>query len=87
MAQDPEIVADPALLAPVADTLNQVRVLLAEVLRTSDEFAGLDPAATAATLVAVLQGGYVLARAAGSAEPFSAAVDGALALLDASARD
>jgi hypothetical protein len=44
----------------------------------------LDPADTAATIVAVLQGGYVLARAAGSADPFDRAVDGLLALLAAS---
>lgn len=43
--------------------------------------AGLDPAATATALVAVLQGGYVLARAAGSAEVYARAVDGALGLL------
>ena len=35
----------------------------------------------AATLAAVLQGGYVLARAADSAEPFNRAIDGVLDLL------
>lgn len=37
--------------------------------------------ATAATVVATLQGGYVLARAAGTAEHFDQAVAGILALI------
>jgi hypothetical protein len=43
----------------------------------------LDPQATAATIVAVLQGGYVLARAADSAAPFDQAITGVLGLLTA----
>ena len=35
----------------------------------------------ATALVAVLQGGYVLSRASGSADTYKQAVDGALALL------
>ena len=46
-------------------------------------FAGKKELALAATIVAVLQGGYVLARAAGSPEPFDQAVSGVLALLAA----
>ena len=45
----------------------------------------LDPDDTAATIVATLQGGYVLARAAGSREPFDRAVRGALGLLRSAA--
>ncbi len=58
--------------------------LLAEGV-AAGELTGLDPPATAATIVAVLQGGYVLARAAGSTEAFTQAVDGLLALLTAHA--
>lgn len=87
MAQDPDIVASPELRQPVDDTLAWVRRRLAEVLAEAEaagELApGLDATATAATLLAVLQGGYVIARAAGSVEPYEAAIRGALALLAA----
>nr|WP_279580637.1 hypothetical protein [Fodinicola feengrottensis] len=82
---DPEIIADDSLRQPVDETLRWLRGRLAEVLaqgRDQGEIAAtLDPAATATAVVAVLQGGYVLARAAGSAEPFTVAVDGILGLL------
>ncbi len=87
LTQDPDVVADPDLRAPVGETLTRVRARLAEVLdegRDSGELpAALDTDALAATIVAVLQGGYVLARAAGSPEPFDQAVSGVLALLAA----
>ncbi|HEY3867823.1 MAG TPA: TetR/AcrR family transcriptional regulator [Actinocrinis sp.] len=87
---DPEIAADAQLRAPVGEALAEVRERIADVLaegRACGELdAALDPQATAAALLAVLQGGYVLARAAGSADPFDQAVEGALALLSASAR-
>lgn len=85
LTQDPEVVADPELRAPVDETLTRLRARLAEVLEEGQAAgelpAGLDPAALAATVVAVLQGGYVLARAAGTPEPFDQAVSGVLALL------
>ncbi|MGO4760007.1 TetR/AcrR family transcriptional regulator, partial [Streptomyces sp. 2MCAF27] len=46
---------------------------------------GLDPERTAASVVATVQGGYVVARAAGSTAPFDAAVQGLLDLLAARA--
>jgi TetR/AcrR family transcriptional repressor of nem operon len=89
LTQDPEVMADPKLRRPVEETFAWLRSRIAELLaegRDRGEFdAALDPAATAATIVATLQGGYVLARAAGSAEPFTQAVDGVLGLLDARA--
>lgn len=89
LTQDPDIVASPELRRPVEETFDWLRRRLASVLAEGAERgeldARLDPADTAAALVAVLQGGYVLARAAGSAEPFDRAVRGALALLAASA--
>jgi TetR/AcrR family transcriptional repressor of nem operon len=85
LTMDPDVLADPALRRPVAGAFAAVRDRLARVI---DEGRGngeldpsLDPAATAATLVAVLQGGYVLARASGSREAYALAVEGALALL------
>ncbi len=85
LAQDPDIVADPALRAPLEETFAWLRERLAEVVeegRVAGEFpAGLDSADTAAAIVATLQGGYVLARAADSIEPFDRAIKGVLGLL------
>ncbi|MFJ5218158.1 TetR/AcrR family transcriptional regulator [Streptomyces sp. NPDC088354] len=85
LTQDPEIVTSPALRAPVDETFEWLRGRIADVLaggQARGEIApGLDPDDIAATVVAVLQGGYVLARAAGSAAPFDQAVSGVLALL------
>jgi TetR/AcrR family transcriptional repressor of nem operon len=79
--------ADPELRAPVEQTFGwltgRLAGLLAEASANGELAAGLDPAATATALVAVLQGGYVLARAAGSAQVYARAVDGALGLLAA----
>ncbi|HTC68243.1 MAG TPA: TetR/AcrR family transcriptional regulator [Acidothermaceae bacterium] len=87
LTQDPDVMANPALRAPVERTLTWLRVRLADVIadgRRHDELdAAMDPLATAATIVAVLQGGYVLARAAGTTDPFDEAIDGILALLGA----
>ncbi|MEU4209388.1 TetR/AcrR family transcriptional regulator [Streptomyces sp. NPDC026206] len=84
LTQDPDVMADPVLRRPVDATFAWLRSRLAELLtegRDRGELdAALDPGATASTVVAVLQGGYVLARAAGSAEPFHQAVDGVLGL-------
>ncbi|MEU5186138.1 TetR/AcrR family transcriptional regulator [Streptomyces klenkii] len=87
LTQDPDVMADPALRAPVDETFVWLRGRLTEVLAEGvargELAAALDPAATAATVVAVLQGGYVLARAADSTAPFEQAVDGVLGLLTA----
>ncbi|MGW2331045.1 TetR/AcrR family transcriptional regulator [Streptomyces sp. NPDC001700] len=85
LTMDPDVIADPVLRQPVDETLDWLRGRLADVLaegRERGEFtAGLDPARTASAVVATVQGGYVLARAAESAAPFDSAVDGLLALL------
>jgi AcrR family transcriptional regulator len=85
LTQDPDVMADPALRAPVEQTLAWLRGRLAQILAEGRErgevAAALDPAATAATIVAVLQGGYVLARAAGSPAPFDQAITGVLGLI------
>jgi hypothetical protein len=79
--------ATPALRAPVEETFAWLRTRLAEVVAEgvdrSELDRSLDPAATASAIVAALQGGYVLARAAGSPEPFDQAVVGILALIGA----
>ncbi|WP_036509311.1 TetR/AcrR family transcriptional regulator [Nocardia aobensis] len=87
LTQDPDVMGAPALRRPVEETLTWLCTRMAVVL-TSGLDAGelspaLDPAATAAAIVATLQGGYVLARAADNAAPFEQAVEGILALLTA----
>ena len=86
LAQDPDIVADPVLREPVAATFGWLQARLAELIRSSGEFKDIDPDDTAAAVVAVVQGGYVLARAAGTPEPFEQAVNGALGMLRAATR-
>ena len=85
LTMDPDVMADQELRRPVADAFAAVRARLAAVLAAGRENGELDPsvdpAAVATTLIAVLQGGYVLARAAGSADTYQQAVEGALGLL------
>jgi len=85
LTADPDVMADPALRAPVAETFEWLRRRLAEIVaegkRNGEYPDWLDPERTAATIAAVLQGGYVLARAAGSVEPFELAVQGLIDLL------
>jgi len=85
LTADPEIVANPDLHRPVTETFVWLRQRLAEVVaegKASGEFdPGLDANDAAATIAGVLQGGYVLAKAAGSDEPFYSAVSGVLAML------
>ena len=85
LTMDPDVMSDQELRRPVEDAFAAVRRRLAEVLAEGRETGELDPSvdpvATATALVAVLQGGYVLARAADSADTYTQAVDGILALL------
>lgn len=85
LTQDPDVMADPDLRRPVGEAFGWLRARLAGLLeegRAHGELAAsLDPQAAATALVAVLQGGYVLARAAGSADAYRRAVDGAIGLL------
>ncbi|SED88460.1 TetR/AcrR family transcriptional regulator [Streptomyces sp. TLI_105] len=85
LTMDPEVIADPELRAPVEEVLGRVRGRIAEVVQEgvdSGELSGsLDPVEIAATVLATVQGGYVLARATGSRAPFDTAVRGLLALL------
>jgi AcrR family transcriptional regulator len=89
LTQDPDVMADELLRAPVEQTFAWLRGRVAEILAEGvgrgEIAAGLDPASTATAVIATLQGGYVLARAAGSAAAFAEAVDGLLGLLSACA--
>ena len=85
LTADPEIVANPDLHRPVNETFDWLRQRLAEVVAEGKVCGEFDPALdvndVAATIAGVLQGGYVLAKAAGSDEPYYSAVRGILAML------
>ncbi|NGN65904.1 TetR/AcrR family transcriptional regulator [Streptomyces sp. A7024] len=85
LTQDPDVIADPELRRPVDELFDWLRTRLSEVVaegvRAGELDAALDPEDTAAAIAAAVQGGYVLARAAQSAEPFEHAVRGALGLI------
>jgi hypothetical protein len=89
MTQDPQVREDPVLLAPVARAFAQVHASWVKVLREAiaarELGEDLDPVHLAHTLMAVLQGGYVLAIAQQDPGPFDDARAGALALLRAAA--
>ncbi|MEU1892281.1 TetR/AcrR family transcriptional regulator [Streptomyces pristinaespiralis] len=91
LTMDPDVIADDRLRAPVEETLDWLRGRLASVVEEGTErgelSAALVPADIAATIVATVQGGYVLARASGSPAAFDAGVRGLLTLLDPSAGD
>ncbi|MEV5318140.1 TetR/AcrR family transcriptional regulator [Streptomyces sp. NPDC052687] len=90
LTMDPDVVASEELRAPVDETLDWLRERLAGIVvegQESGEFAaGLDAEEVAATIVATVQGGYVLARACGLPSAFDAGVRGLLALLAPPAR-
>ncbi|MFF3447983.1 TetR/AcrR family transcriptional regulator [Streptomyces sp. NPDC002667] len=85
LTMDADVIASGELRAPVDEFLTWLRGRLASVVeegREQGQFApGLDSEETAATILATVQGGYVLARASGSPAAFDTAVRGLLALL------
>ncbi|MET9832126.1 TetR/AcrR family transcriptional regulator [Streptomyces sp. NPDC006385] len=85
LTMDPEVMASDELRAPVDETLDWLRERLAGIVEEGKEqgrFAPwLDGEEVAATIVATVQGGYVLARASGSPAAFDVGVRGLLALL------
>ncbi|MFF3335336.1 TetR/AcrR family transcriptional regulator [Streptomyces sp. NPDC002888] len=85
LTMDPDIVASDELRAPVDETLDWVRERLAGLVeegKEQGEFAPeLDGEEVAATILATLQGGYVLARAAASPALFDTGIRGLLSLL------
>lgn len=80
MTSDPDVLESAVLSEVVAGTFDRLRAHLVAVM--GDEIPGVDPAEVADTVLAVVQGGYVLARAAGDPAPFDRAVRGAAAMLD-----
>jgi AcrR family transcriptional regulator len=91
LTMDPDVLADDRLREPVDETLDWLRGRLASIVEEGRARGELSPALVpsdiAATIVATVQGGYVLARASGSPAAFDAGVRGLLALLEPSATD
>ncbi|ACZ31322.1 transcriptional regulator, TetR family [Xylanimonas cellulosilytica DSM 15894] len=89
MTQDPQVREDPVLLAPVGRAFAAMHARWVRALRDAVAAGELgpeiDPERLAHTLMAVLQGGYVLAIAHQDRGPFDDAVAGALDLLRAAA--
>ncbi|MEU2376892.1 TetR/AcrR family transcriptional regulator [Streptomyces misionensis] len=85
LTMDPDVMASDELRAPVDETLTWIRERIAGIVeegKAQGQFAPeLDGGQIGATVLATVQGGYVLARAAGSPAAFDTAVDGLLALL------
>ncbi|MFQ6147830.1 TetR/AcrR family transcriptional regulator [Streptomyces seoulensis] len=85
LTMDPEIIASAELRAPVDETLDRLRERLAGTVEEGKERGQfpphLDGEEIAATILATVQGGYVLARASGSPAAFDTGVRGLLSLL------
>ncbi|MGQ4484980.1 TetR/AcrR family transcriptional regulator [Streptomyces sp. 372A] len=85
LTMDPDIIASDELREPVDETIAWLRGRLSGIVREGvdrGEFtSGLVPEDIAASIVATVQGGYVLARASGSTDAFDAGVRGLLSLL------
>ncbi|WP_406327874.1 TetR/AcrR family transcriptional regulator [Streptomyces sp. NBC_00203] len=85
LTMDPDVIANDELRAPVDETIDWLRERLAGIVEEGKEqgqFAPtLDAEEIAATILATVQGGYVLARASGSPAAFDTGVRGLLALL------
>ena len=85
LTQDPEIAADADLRRPIDETFEWLQLRLKSVLeegqKNGEISTELNATEVAATLISVIQGGYVLASAAASPKPFHRAVRGVLSLL------
>jgi len=85
LTMDPDVVASAELREPVDETIDWLREQLAGIVEEGKEQGQfgpeLDGEAIAATVVATVQGGYVLARATGSPADFDEGVRGLLSLL------
>ena len=81
---------EPALREPVAASVGSIQARLRASLEEADRSGGLAPgiapAALAAMLIAVVEGGYVLARVHWDEAAMREAIDGAVQVLDAVTR-
>ncbi|MGI8646805.1 MAG: TetR/AcrR family transcriptional regulator [Mycobacteriales bacterium] len=90
MTGDADVLDSEVLHGIVAGTFDRLRALALRVVEqgvADGEFGTtVVPADVADTVLAVVQGGYVLARAAGDPAPFDHAVRGAVILLELASR-
>lgn len=86
MTQDPQVLQDSELLGLVEEAFEAAegrwRRLIDAAMALGELPETLDSEQLASTLAAVLQGGYVLARARGSQKPMDDALHGMASLLD-----
>lgn len=86
MTQDPQVVRDAELMTIVADAfdvmLDRWEQAIDAAIAAGELPESIVPADLARTLAAVIQGGYILARAKGEQGPMDAAIRGAIGLLD-----
>lgn len=85
LAHDPEIIAESDLREPLDAMFHWLQQKLADVIREGQKAGDFSGEANAddlaATIASVVQGAYVLARAAQSEEPFHRAIEGLLQML------
>jgi AcrR family transcriptional regulator len=85
LAQDREVIEDERLRALVASMFVALEQRICAVLAEDESLPAPDD--LAAAVLAMLQGGYVLARAGGDRAPFDRAIAGAIRLLKASTKE
>lgn len=87
MTSDAEVVVSTALRAPVSETftwlIDALTRIIADGVAAGELSRTVRPPELASVVVAVVQGGYVLARAQGETAPFDTAIRGAIYLLRA----
>ena len=85
LTQDPDIMGNEALRAPVDALFTRLKTQLADFVAQGqaqgEVDTALDPLSIAEMVVAVVQGGYVIAKAANDTQPFARAMAGVLSLL------
>ena len=87
LTQDPDIINSEELRKPVGEALQHIVNIIDQILeegRKNNEFdKSINTHAVATMIIAVLQGGYVIARGENSVAPFEDAIHGAIELLEA----
>lgn len=86
LTQDPHIVADDEMRLVLGESFEWLHKALTDVIRdgqkNGDFDTGFDADDIASVVSAVLQGGYVLAKASASDKPFHRAINGVISLLE-----
>lgn len=86
LTQDPDIITSSDLREPVGETLETLVNIIEQVIeegKQNNEFnKNINSHTTATMVIAVLQGGYILARGENSVKAFEEAVSGAIDMLE-----